>query len=71
MVTIRLEGKQMDDVTKLAEQVEHTIPEQEIMVLSARDSTILAEALLNPKGPNAALRAAFEDYKTFVGQTGE
>ena len=41
------------------------------MVLSERDSLILAEALLNPRGPNEALRAAFEDYEKFVGRTGE
>ncbi len=42
--------------------------EHERITLSARDSRIFADALLNPAGPNDALRAAFEDYKEFTGQ---
>ncbi len=38
------------------------------LTLSARDSRIFVDALLNPTGPNDALQAAFADYKEFTGQ---
>jgi len=46
-------------------EADETIRRHEIIELSARDSLLLAEALLNPPAPNAALRAAWEDYQRF------
>jgi len=42
--------------------------EHERITLSARDSRIVVDSLLNPAGPNDALRAAFADYREFTGQ---
>ena len=42
------------------------IHEQEIIRLTARDSAVLAEALLNPSAPNDALRAAAQRYRALV-----
>lgn len=63
-----LRGQTLSDylVSTLQRDAEQTIREREIMTLSARDSRIFVEALLDPSGPNAALRAAFEDYKQFT-----
>lgn len=47
---------------------EETIRSHEVIRLSARDSAILIEALLNPPEPNEKLRAAAEDYRRFVGK---
>lgn len=68
-----LRGQKLSDyvVSAVQKDAETTVREHDMMVLSERDSRILAEALLNPRGPNEALRAAFEDYETFVGQTVE
>ncbi len=71
-----LRGQTLSDyvVSAVQKDAETTVREHDIhdiMVLSERDSRILAEALLNPRGPNEALRAAFEDYETFVGQAAE
>ena len=38
---------------------EETIREHNIISLTARDSLVFAEALLNPRAPSAKLRAAF------------
>ena len=40
---------------------------KEFMVLSTRDQQILVDVLTNPPEPNAALRAAAEDYFRTVG----
>jgi len=68
-----LRGQTLSDyvVSAVQKDAETTVREHDFMMLSERDSLILAEALLNPRGPNEALRAAFEDYETFVGQTSE
>jgi uncharacterized protein (DUF1778 family) len=42
---------------------EQTVREREVLVLSARDSQALVDALLNPPEPNAALRRAAERYR--------
>lgn len=54
-------------VSSALEAAEATIREHEIIVLSARDSLTLAEALLNPKGPNDALRAAARRHLELLG----
>lgn len=44
-----------------------TIEEHEVIVLSARDSVLFVEALLNPPGPNEALLAAADRYREQFG----
>jgi uncharacterized protein (DUF1778 family) len=46
---------------------EETIREHEVITLSPRESPALAEALLNPKGPNEALRKAVRDHRELLG----
>ena len=46
---------------------EQTIHNHSVLVLSARASRDFVDALLNPPAPNAALRAAAEDYKRMIG----
>ncbi len=48
-----------DFITVSAQQAaEATIREHRVITLTARDSLLFAEALLNPREPNAHLRAA-------------
>ena len=47
---------------------EETIRAHEVIRLSARDSAILIEALLNPPQPNEALWAAARDYRELFGE---
>ncbi len=46
---------------------EETLRSQQI-VLSARDSALLVEALLNPPEPNEHLRAAFRRHHELLGE---
>ena len=64
-----LRGQTLSDyvVNIVQQDAEETIHRHDI-TLSARDSRIFVDALLNPTGPNDALRAAFADYKEFTGQ---
>ena len=39
----------------------------ERITLAEEESRVLSDALLQPPEPNEALRAAWEDYKSFVG----
>jgi hypothetical protein len=39
----------------------------EQITLTAEESRVLGDVLLQPSEPNEALRAAWEDYKSFVG----
>jgi uncharacterized protein (DUF1778 family) len=66
-----LTGRSLSDFVIASAQVaaEETIRQHEVMVLTARDSRRLAEALLNPPEPNERLKAAFEDYYRFTGQS--
>lgn len=43
-----------------------TIREHNVITLTARDSVAFAEALLNPREPNEALRAAYARYNEKV-----
>jgi uncharacterized protein (DUF1778 family) len=44
-----------------------TIEEKQTIRLSARDSRAFTEALLNPREPNARLRAAAQRYLKLTG----
>lgn len=59
-----LSGRSLTDfvIAAAEREAEATIRRHELIELSARDSRLLAEALLNPPLPNAALRAAWDDY---------
>jgi uncharacterized protein (DUF1778 family) len=65
-----LTGRSLSDFVIASAQAaaEETIRQHAIMELTARDSRLLAEALLNPPEPNARLRTAFEDYDRFTDQ---
>ena len=65
-----LSGRSLSDFVIASAQAaaDETIRRYELIELTARDSRVLAEALLNPPEPNAALRAAFEDYRQFTGR---
>lgn len=65
-----LRGQTLSDyvVSTVQRDAEEAIREHDILTLSARDSRIFVEALLNPAGPNDALRVAFEDYDAFTGR---
>jgi len=65
-----LRGQTLSDyvVNIVQQDAEETIHRHDLITLSARDSRIFVDALLNPTGPNDALRAAFADYKEFTGQ---
>jgi len=45
---------------------QHIPVERTVIRLTARDSAMLAEALLNPVEPNDALRAAAQRYRVLV-----
>ncbi len=45
---------------------EEVIRKREIITLSARDTAVLVEALLNPPPPNEALRAALRRHRDLV-----
>jgi uncharacterized protein (DUF1778 family) len=62
-------GRSLSDfiVSSALKAAEETIREREVIVLSARDSIALVEALLNPKGPNEALLAAARRHRELLG----
>lgn len=64
-----LSGRSVSDfvVSSALEAAKETIREHEVIVLSARDSITFVEALLNPKGPNEALRKAFRHHRELFG----
>ena len=53
-------------LTSAREAAEDVIRRHEVVVLSAEDSRMLAEALLNPPPPNDHMRASFADYQRFI-----
>jgi uncharacterized protein (DUF1778 family) len=65
-----LDGQSLTDFVLGAAKraAEETIQRHEVIELTARDSQLLAEALLNPPAPSARLRAAFEEYRRFTGE---
>ena len=64
-----LSGRSLSDfvVSSALAAAEETIRNHEVIVLSARDSIALAEALLNPREPNQALRSAFRLHRELFG----
>jgi uncharacterized protein (DUF1778 family) len=54
-------------VSSALEAAKQTIREHEVIVLSARDSALFVEALLDPRGPNDALLAAADRYREQFG----
>jgi uncharacterized protein (DUF1778 family) len=46
---------------------EELIQKREVIVLSERDSIAFVEAILSSKGPNDALRKAFECHRELIG----
>ncbi|MCA1597405.1 MAG: DUF1778 domain-containing protein [Chloroflexi bacterium] len=65
-----LRGQTLSDyvVNIVQRDAEEIIHKHDLITLSARDSRIFVDALLNPRGPNDTLQAAFEDYREFTGQ---
>lgn len=65
-----LTGRSLTDFIIASAQAaaEETIRQHAVVQLTSADSRRLAEALLNPAAPNAELRAAFAEYRTFTGQ---
>ena len=61
----RLEGRSITDfvVSNALQDARRVIRENKMILLNARDQKIFVEALLNPPEPNAALRAAYQEYK--------
>ena len=55
-------------VETLEAAAEETVRTREVIKLSPRDSILFVETLLNPPGPNDALRAAFERHRAFFGE---
>ena len=64
-----ISGRSVSDfvVSSALEPAEETIRNHEVIVLSARDSIMFVEALLNPKGPNEALRRAARRHREMFG----
>lgn len=64
-----ISGRSLSDfvVSSALKAAEETIREREVIVLSARDSLMFAEALLNPKGPKEALLEAARLHREMFG----
>lgn len=64
-----LEGRSLTDfvVSSVQAAAEETIERHQVIRLSARDSLIFAEAILNPAEPNEHLRAAAKRYRQLFG----
>lgn len=45
---------------------ERTIREHETMVMNRRDAEVFLDAIVNPPGPSAKLRKAFEEHRRRV-----
>jgi uncharacterized protein (DUF1778 family) len=65
-----LSGRSLTDfvVSSLQEAAEEVIRTHQVMKLSAEDTAVLMEALLNPPEPNENLRAAAARYRTFFNE---
>lgn len=47
---------------------ERTIQERAMLILSARETEVFVDAMLNPAEPGSVLRAAARHYKNSVGR---
>lgn len=65
-----LSGRSVSDfmISSAQAAADETIRRYAVIELTARDSCLLADALLNPAQPNAELGAAFDDYREFTGR---
>ncbi len=63
-----LQGQSLTDFVVQSAQAaaEEVIRNREVITLSARDTAVLVEALLNPPPPNEALRAALQRHSDLV-----
>ena len=61
----QLRGSSLSEyiVRSAQDAAERDLRDHELITLSARDSQIFIEALLDPQPANAALRAAAQDYR--------
>jgi len=64
-----LSGRSLTDfvVASVQAAAEEAIRTHGVIRLSARDSLIVADEILNLAPPNDALRAAFEEHRNFFG----
>jgi uncharacterized protein (DUF1778 family) len=64
-----IQGRSLTDfvITSVLDAAKKAIQEHEIMILSAQDREVFANALLNPPEPSAKLRAAAQRYKQQMG----
>jgi uncharacterized protein (DUF1778 family) len=64
-----LEGRSLTDFVIASVQAEaiRVIEQHQRLKLSREDSQALAEAILNPSPPNAALKAAMQRHKEIFG----
>jgi uncharacterized protein (DUF1778 family) len=65
-----LTGRSLTDfiVSSVQAAAEEAIRERNVIFLSAEDSRVFAEAVLNPGEPNKHLRAAARDYRAWIGE---
>ena len=63
-----LQGRSLTDfvIATLDKAARETVRERELMTLSADDSLIFAEALINPPAPNAVMKRAFAAHEKSV-----
>jgi len=63
-----LQGRSITDfvIGTLDKSARETVREHEVMKLSAEDSRIFAQALINPPKPNATLKRAFAAHSKTV-----
>jgi uncharacterized protein (DUF1778 family) len=64
-----IQGRSLTDfvVTAAREAAKQAIEQTEIIRLSRRDQVLIAEALINPPAPNAALKRAFKRRRELFG----
>jgi len=64
-----LQGRTLTDfvIASVQEAAVRTIEEMQTVRLNAEESRVFAEALLNPREPNARLKAAADRYLRLLG----
>lgn len=67
-----LQGQSLTDFVVQSAQVaaETVIRDRAVLTLTARDTAVLVEALLNPEPPNETLRTAARRYRDLVESRG-